>query len=173
MFEYVKNPLECRRQHICPKPDGSNYYNHNCTENNTCSNLKLLQRCDCLNILPEMTWQKLESISYTTKNGEERSKIFCSKGHCTKWIYEDFVAYWSAYLKHHHIHTWQTEQINYCQQNHEWGTFGMVVDFGENMDIIQVFYADCCNKLWMCCLVLSWRFEWCCFWRTRQKNRNC
>ena len=86
MFEYVKNPHEFRRQHICHKPDGSNYYNHNCTENicNTCSNLKLLQRCDCLNILPEMTWQKLESICYTTKNGEERSKIFCSKGHCTK-----------------------------------------------------------------------------------------
>ena len=125
---------------------------YDCTEYicNTCSNLKLLQRCDCLNILPEMTWQKLESISYTTKNGEERSKKdFAQKVTAPNEFYEDFVAYWSAYLKHHHIHTWQTEQINYCQQNLECGTFGMVVDFGENMDVV------CCNKLWMCYLVSS------------------
>ena len=77
----------------------------------------------------------------------DQKKDFAQKVTAPNEFYEDFVAYWSAYLKHHHIHTWLTEQINYCQQNHECGTFGMVVDFGENMDIIQVFYADCCNTL--------------------------
>ena len=110
----MKNAHEFRNMYICPKPDGSKYYQTGCRTNTcqNCQNLKLLDTCICLNPLPDVKWSRLESFTYTTKNGEERSKKdFKEVTTPFNQLKEDFIDFWPDFLKHHHIQMWQTDQI--------------------------------------------------------------